>query len=141
MLILLVEDDHLQVEALHSALVMAFPGSRINRVATESEFRDWLSSDLSQIPDVIVIDMMLRWADPGPEIPQPPPEVKKNGRYRAGTRCRALLREDPRTREIPVILHTFLERSDVGNLPDAVSFVTKVSDPAQLIEKIRELAG
>lgn len=137
--ILLVEDDHLQADALRVSLARAFPGSLIRRIATESDFRSWLDRRKLVLPDVIVIDMMLRWADPGPEIPEAPVEVKANGRYRAGERCRALLRSRPETERIPVILHTVLERSDVTDLPEDVVLVTKESDPSQLIDQIHHL--
>jgi CheY-like chemotaxis protein len=140
--ILVVEDDHLQAEWITSNLEKAFPGATINRIDTESEFHRQLNYIARNPPDIIIIDVMLRWANPGPDIPPAPEEVRTHGFYRAGFRCKSLLAQNDLTKGIPLILYTVLEyldlQSDLQDLPARVVYLAKDSDPTHLVQKIRE---
>jgi DNA-binding NarL/FixJ family response regulator len=142
--IVIVEDDHLQEGPLEEQIRDAFPTAKIETVGTEQEFRAHLDGYRRDRPHVVVMDVMLRWADPSPAAVAPPPEVAQGGYQRAGIRCAQLMSEDPALRRIPVIYYTILERSDLerdtqqppeGN----TTYVRKSTDPEVLVRKIREL--
>lgn len=139
--IILVEDDHLQAEWAKSILEKAFGSVLIKRISTESEFYANLETFENSPPDLFVIDVMLRWTDPRPNMQPPPEEVVKDGFYRAGLRCERKLSEREKTRSIPVILYTVLEDIDLhpelGTLPHHVTYLRKDSDPTPLINQIR----
>jgi len=142
MYIVLVEDDHLQAEWVESCLKEAFGDLKIDKVTTESEFYSWLEEVEDERPDVFIVDVMLRWADPGPDMPEPPLEVKKNGFYRAGRRCQESIAGNQKLSHIPIILYTVLEELDLEALDDKqpnVFYLRKDSEPELLIKKIRQV--
>jgi CheY-like chemotaxis protein len=143
MYIMLVEDDHLQSAALQEDLRREFPSARIELVRTEYEFYRKLDAIERDRPDVIVMDVMLRWTNPAPEMPPPSDVVRAEGFYKAGLRCTALLNENEKTKNIPVILYTSLEKQDLHDdldkLPQNVEYTGKDADVATLAMRIREL--
>jgi DNA-binding response OmpR family regulator len=136
-----VEDDHLQEGPLQDTLLTAFDAADVRTICTEEEFRAALPDIRQDVPDLVVMDVMLRWADPRPNQPQPPPEVIAGGYYRAGLRCTRLLHEDVTLSTVPVILYTILELSDLERdgqrLPPNASYVGKTADLDTLIRHIR----
>lgn len=143
MKILLVEDDYLQNEWISSNLQQEFPDAEIELLSTESEFYSHINKIAAHPPDVILIDVMLRWEDPS-ENPKPEPdEVRQEGFFRAGLRCERLLAKDARTGRIPVILYTMLESTDLAealtDLPDNVTHMRKEPDLTPLFQRIRNL--
>ena len=142
MKILIVEDDHLQVDLIRARLQSAITHLGVRVVSTESEFRARLSEIEADTPDVIVMDVMLRWADPEPELKRPPKDIHDEGYYRAGLRCQRLLAERERTRNVPVILYTVLDRNDlaetIASLPSNVIHIGKWT-PESLVTEIRRL--
>lgn len=143
MYIVLVEDDHLQADWVESCLEEAFEGLGVVRISTESDFYSWLEGFGDELPKLFIIDVMLRWSNAGPDMKEQPPEVKKNGFYRAGLRCQQGIAEDQRLRDIPVILYTVLEELDLeGQLPAKPSHVIHIrkdSEPGPLIKEIRRI--
>jgi DNA-binding NarL/FixJ family response regulator len=139
--ILLVEDDYLQSQWLHRHLVGEFPGAQIRVIHTESQFHSELDELASDPPDVVVMDIMLRWADPAPDMPTPPAEVSENGFYRAGVRCARLLAQRERTSGVPLILYTVLEfralEEELKSFPLNVIHLRKDSDVSPLIRLLR----
>ncbi len=89
--IVVLEDDHLQEDLLRDQLQHAFPAARIDTVVTEQDFRDRLAEFRRERPDVIIMDVMLRWASPRPDAPAPPADVASGGYQRAGFRCAELI--------------------------------------------------
>ena len=144
MRIVLVEDDYLQSDWMCQKLQQTIPDAYLDRVSTESEFRLRFDEIADRGPDIVVLDVMLRWSDPGPRFVPPPDDVEKEGFYRAGLRCERMLAADERTARIPVILYTVLEHADLKEelsaLPEHVQYLSKHSDLAPLQQKIRELA-
>jgi CheY-like chemotaxis protein len=139
--IVVVEDDASYADALETALRREFPGAKIERVATEHEFLRRLDSFQREPPRVFVIDVMLRWTDPAPNMPPPPDDVSRDGFFRAGLRCRERLDGHPRTRCVPVVFHTVLE-GDLpasSGLPPHVGFSAKGTDGEGLVEEIKRL--
>ncbi len=145
MYIVLVEDDHLQAEWVESCLEAAFRGVKVKKISTESEFYLQLDEISDARPDVFIIDVMLRWADPSPTMQEPPKEVKENGFYRAGLRCKEKILENEKARNIPIILYTVLEELDLEKaLQDKspnVAYLRKDSDSEPLIKMIRQVTG
>ncbi len=113
MRITLVDDDHLELARIADALRKRF-GAEVQTLATESEFVASLDSIASANPDVIILDIMLRWANPSAklELSEIPPEVVSEGFYTAGIRCLQRLRQRDDTKQIPVILYTTLDQND-----------------------------
>jgi len=139
----IVEDDHLQKGPLEDRLTTTFPGAEVTVLSSEHQFREHLATLRSSPPDLVLMDVMLRWSLPSPNAPAPPPEVADGGYYRAGLRCANLLYADERLHHVPVVLYTILERTDLERdhkaLPPNSSYVGKSNDPEVLLRKIRQL--
>ncbi len=144
--IVLAEDDYRQSERLQKSLLRELPFARVEPISTEQKFRSCRDAFAKDPPDFIVIDVMLRWTDPSPEMESPPEDVKEEGYHRAGFRCIKYLAEKDATRKIPFIVYTVLQRPDLdtefADLPvgSQVEYLRKDSDHATLISLIRELA-
>lgn len=143
--ILLLEDDPLTCEwleeAIRSKLWDLHP--EIEVIETESEFaQNWIpevSNGARKPPDVIVIDIMLRWTDPSPNPPPRPLEVIEGGFVRAGLRCLDLIRKQPVLSQTRLILFTSLTPEDlsaIGGKPQGVQLVLK-DDQNAVLEPIR----
>jgi CheY-like chemotaxis protein len=141
--IVVVEDDHLQEGPLQEQLEDAFPAARITTVVTEHDFRERLGEFHENPPDIVIMDVMLRWAYPAPGAAEAPSDVVEGGYYRAGLRCAALMAEDPALQGVPVVYYTILERSDLERDGEQVAgnrtYVRKSADPEVLNRKVREL--
>lgn len=139
----IVEDDHLQRGPLEDHLRAAFPGAQVTTLGSEHQFRECLPQLVASPPDLVLMDVMLRWALPSPNAPTPPADVTEGGYYRAGLRCANLLLADERSRSVPVVLYTILERSDLERdspgLPENSSYVGKSSDIDVLLRKVSAL--
>jgi DNA-binding NarL/FixJ family response regulator len=143
--IVVVEDDHLQDAPLREMLRDQFPAARIESVSTERDFRGQLDGYRTDPPDIVIMDVMMRWAHPRLGDPPPPDDVLEGGYRRAGIRCVELMAREPTLCEVPVIYYTILERSDLERdakaLTGNVFLLRKSSDRQPLTRKIRELAG
>jgi CheY-like chemotaxis protein len=140
--VLIVEDDYLQADWLGQILRDQLSGVEIELIRNEQRFYDWLESLKSSPPDLVILDVMLRWTDPGSGI-SAPEEVMKGGYYRAGLRCEKLLRQKERTRSTPVILYTVLEALDLAAETDGISdksiYLGKSSNASPLIDVVQKL--
>lgn len=144
MRIYIVDDDPLQSSWIYQNLQQVFSRAKIVRISTEHEFRSRFEEIANSPADkLIIMDVMLRWTDPAPNLPTPPEDVLRESFYRAGLRCCRLLANHKETENIPVILYTVLEEADLGDdlsaLPSTVSYLPKESDAQPLIDKIRML--
>lgn len=142
---LLVEDDYLQAQAITTVLKEHFPDLVEQHLSTEQEFCRELSHIRGNPPDVIIIDVMLRWTNPSPNMPVAPLEVKQGGYHNAGLRCERRLREHPETVNTPVILYTVLVDVDLtAELmhvdSKATVFLEKDSDYRPLVDAIAQAA-
>jgi CheY-like chemotaxis protein len=144
MRIVSLEDDEPFWELLKEALEERF--KRIEEllwVRTESEFCEKIPEFAANPPDIFLLDVMVKWADAAENMPDPPKEVKQDGYYRAGLRCRKRLLENPATAPVPAILFTVLERGDIEKvmreLPQGTALVAKSGDFGELIKCIKKL--
>lgn len=142
MRVVLVEDDYLQAELIETWLSDTWPKIEIERIETEAEFRSQIQALSSHPPDVVIMDLLLRWSDPSPDFEPPPDKVKAEGFYRAGLRCVELLRKNG-ARHIPVILYSILEQRDIedelSELRPQVRFLPKSFESAHLIRLVGSL--
>lgn len=141
---LLLEDDTEQFVAVSKRLAEAFSGIQIQRISTESEFGRTFEKIASNPPDVIIVDVMLRWCDASSEYIPMPPEIRAdNGHYRAGFRCALHLANDPRTCTIPIFIYSVLDQTDVQprieELGISLRFVRKESYINNLAAEIESI--
>ena len=92
---------------IQEGLEKAF-GSVVKTIKNESAFGNAISSILKTEDSVVVMDILLRWADPAPDAPPVPPQVKKDGPYTAGVRCLDRLSEAG-GRLVPIVTYTVLD--------------------------------
>ena len=141
--ILLVEDDYLQSELISEIISNNIKDVILKIISTEFEFRSRLEEIVLNPPNLIIMDIMLRWTDADPDMPEPPAQIEKEGFYHAGFRCQRLLSEDTRTKNIPVLLYTILGKDDLenhlNNLPDNIVFFQKDIDTKAFIDEIKSL--
>lgn len=141
--ILIVEDDAFQAETIEAKLNQEFPGAEIQKISTERQFHLSLDSIVQNPPSVVVLDVMLRWTDPAPNLETPPDDVRREGFFRAGLRCQKLLAQHETTSGVPVILYTVLDRNELDRelkgLPPNVVHLRKESDLSPLVQTIREM--
>jgi CheY-like chemotaxis protein len=138
--VLLIEDDYLYANWLEKEIRISL-GVDVEEVTTEHGFHLKLGEIVENPPDVIVMDIMLRWADPAPDMPIPP--VDLGSFHRAGLRCLCLLRADKTTRSTPVILYSNLDESDIVHemreLGLAAPHVPKSSNAKVILDQIQSL--
>ena len=139
MLILLIEDDPMQAELIAKAIKEKL-GSETWRIATESDFYSRFDEIPQRAPAAIVIDVMLRWADPSEEMPAKPVDYRKTGGFRrAGLRCRKKLSEDQRTQWIPAVLYTVLGLESLqAQIPESV-YIQKGDGLDHLLERLQHI--
>ena len=135
--IVLVEDDHYEREDIKAAIREQFPTAVVQTIRTESAFMKALNTFV-QRPDIFLIDIMLRWTDPSPDITMPPPNCSF---LDAGFRCAEELQKV--MPGVPTVLYTVLDNQDIQarrkKLARDVRYVRKSSDLRPLYDAIREL--
>ena len=140
--IVVVEDDYLQAAWLKETLEREFAECTVELAPTESHFREQIGRWETNRPDLFIIDVLLAWALPSRQIPEPPPEVDEGGFQRAGLRCQALLAENEVLRRVPVVFYTVLDRdvleSELPRWPGGVSFLKKGDSKDKLLELVRQ---
>lgn len=113
----LVEDDYHLRQSIREAIKENSINTEIIELPTEYKFREQLKNILeeSNIPDLVILDVMLPWTIPSKKPLPEPDDVKEKGFYRAGARCEKLFRENQRLRDVPVIIYTNLKKDDIEN--------------------------
>lgn len=133
--VVIVEDS--ASSALEEELRSAFAGIQVEIFTCESDFHDALRAIVANPPDLFIIDMLLRWTTPRPQMPPRPPHAT---RYRAGVRCVQALLASP-AKEVPVIIHSVLERAEIAEMttfPTSVSYVQKGNGVAATVRAVLE---
>jgi DNA-binding response OmpR family regulator len=145
MRIVIAEDDRIQADQYVGDLSEAFREAAFILFRTEKEFRDGLESIAMHPPDIVILDIMLRWTDPSLDHHAAPPDVKAGKFHHAGFRCLELLRRGDKTREVPVILYTVVDsaefKPEVSTLPSNVRMLPKMKTLYNVIAAIREMTG
>jgi len=137
MKILLVEDDWSQEDAIRSALTESFEGIEIGTISTESQFRESLDAIVADPPDLVIFDMMIRWADPSPDLDDSSEEYEVQT---AGLRCQKLLAE--RAPRVRTLFFSILEKKEVGcDFPENVCYLPKGESAEPLLNKISKILG
>jgi len=143
MRVLLVEDDHLQADVIIQSLNHEFSDIIVITVDSESEFYEWVDSQDNNLPDLIIMDIMLRWCEPNPKMPIPPPEIESAGHFRAGIRCLKRLKETDGLESVPVVIYSVLSDRELGKeleaSPHHIVHLEKDTNPQRLIMHIRSL--
>jgi CheY-like chemotaxis protein len=138
--ILLIEDDPLHAKGVKAEIEEGFPdlAFTIHAVTTESEFFNAFEAIAAEHWDLAIIDLMLPWAHPAPDLRPPPEHVRREGYFRAGARCAAKLAQDARTSKIPRIVFTVLDNG-TANLPPDTHVINKEEKFTLLVEKLRSI--
>jgi DNA-binding NarL/FixJ family response regulator len=69
MKILIVDDDFLELESIKTHLSEEFPNVVIQTIETESGFRRAIPALRASPPNLVILDMLLRWTDIKEEMP------------------------------------------------------------------------
>jgi len=141
MKVLLVEDDYLQAESLINDFEEAFKDIEVRRVKTERQFRSEIQEIESFAPDLIILDIMLRWGAPFSEEQLLPEGMEDIGHWRAGFRCLEIISNSKELYNTPVILHSVLAREDIkeelNGLPKHVLVCRKSPSTEELFKFVR----
>ncbi len=145
--ILIVEDDNMQLDMIQEVLFRTFSDVQFSDIQTEHEFYTEIPTILASPPDLILMDLMLRWTHPVPQMPAMPDDVKTEGYYRAGIRCIRKIMAASSKEPPPILLFTVLADDDVARDLEAlkqegnvhVAYLQKTAPVADLIKGIREL--
>ena len=144
-----LEDDSAYAQLVVAKLEREFPLFRrrceIHRVSTVKGYLELLGEfkqNRKAKPDLIMLDLMVRYADPEPGDPEVPTEWSYES---AGLRCAALtLTEFP---AIPIVLYSIVEDADISNDPeylnlrDKIKYVAKGPNLNNLAKEIYALLG
>lgn len=129
--ILLVEDDSLHANWLTSRFNEEFQDIEIKRIESESQFHKEFENVETFAPDLIILDVMVRWKEPSADPADLPDDVRTEGFYRAGFRCLKLLGGSEKLNTTPVIIHSILEKDDLKEelvgLPNHIVISSKTS--------------
>lgn len=131
--VLIIEDDQIQAEDLKARIEKM--GSPADVISTEAEFRrKFRDGDLKNY-SLAVVDMMLRWTDPAPDMEPPDADVIEEGSYTAGLRCCRSLA----ARGVPSVVFTALSPNTIPRKPgDHFEIIHKSGDGfARLMDRIR----
>jgi len=139
----LLEDDPGQSDWLIDDLRSRSPKVDIQLLTSEHEFRSALDSFRGSQPDLFILDVMVRWTKPEPNMELPSADAGKEKYFRAGVRCAELLRREGFS--TPIILYTILENVDIHEdlerlraASDNIVYIRKESTSEELLRQIRE---
>ena len=135
--ILIIEDDRYQAEEIERCLKPI--AEHVRLISTELEFHKLAESGELSKYAVAVVDLMLRWTDPAPEMEMPPPKIREEGSYLAGLRCCRELKKLPKNK-IPCVIFSALDAEKVPGVKE-FPFVNKSHGCEALIEQVRPLLG
>jgi CheY-like chemotaxis protein len=128
--IYVVEDDPFQAEWIIELLQQKFGDwLEVKPITTQYGFETAFETLAADQPVAIILDVMLQWKDT--DIAKEP--AKLDSFRRAGLDCWNMLAKDPRTRKIPVMLYSVLDRATVRGLPPGIEYLRKDSNDRELI--------
>lgn len=138
--IVLLEDDHWQEETIVDTIngVSDLP---VEVIRTEHAFMRQLPYFQADPPSAFVLDMLVRYADPEPDAPEPPADHGSTGYFTAGLRCLRSLRGHRSTRDVPIVVYTVLDELDARRSMDSseadVAVFTKTQDDRPIADWLR----
>lgn len=139
--IVVLQDDHIDREDISKLLKKEFSRFNVLMLGTEAEFHSVFPQLVAAPPSLALLDMRVKWTNPAPEMPTPPPEVLAGTGRESGARCWKMLRGHPRTANVPVIFYTVIdERYNAGEAAVAdplVKFVEKDVHDRDVIAAMR----
>jgi len=144
--ILILEDDATMSDWLQESIERDFVNMNpeVEVLESESEFvLQWVpqfEKSPKHPPDVIVIDIMLKWTSPARNQPPRPLDAIKGGYVRGGLRCFDLIRNHHLLSRSHVILLTILTKNDLDNVlskEEREAFRRKL-EHAELIHKEKD---
>jgi len=143
MRIIIIEDDDNQSDKLIRDIPKEIPNAQIYLYKTEHSFRSQIERVKEWKPDLFLIDIMLRWTNPSPDMPEAPDEVIEEGFYVAGFRCKRDILENSYLKNLPIILFTVLDKEDLkdklSNLPRNISYISKDNLTSVLCDHIKRV--
>ena len=133
--ILIIEDDQIQADDLKYRLEQL--GLPVDQISTEAQFRKRLGQADIKSFGLAIVDMMLRWTDPAPEMEPEPADVIEEGAYTAGLRCCRSLA----SKGVRCIIFTALSPNAIPRRPgDDFEIIHKGGDGyATLLDSIKRL--
>jgi DNA-binding NarL/FixJ family response regulator len=138
MKIILVEDDWDQEKAICDALRANFDGLEVETITTESGFIKSLDRIVRERPDLVIFDMMLRFADPSPSLDDTWLDLDEYLVQQAGLRCQKLLSD--RVPEIRTLFYSILQKKEVGcEVPEGVCYLPKGESSDRLLKKVSHI--
>ena len=143
MKILMIEDNFAIGEPIRDEIRNTFGVA--HWLETESDFHVEWPNIAANPPRAAVIDIMLKWDILRREKRLRP--AAASDMYRAGIRCADTVLDDPRTKHIPIILFSVIDRTDLADDIDRlkkkgnVTYLQKSSEPSQLISLLRQVTS
>jgi CheY-like chemotaxis protein len=144
-----IEDNEYAVEMVGEALAalsiqLGFT-LRNRQFLTESNFQsEFVILRKGTPPDLVIIDQMIKWADPALDLPQATEEVRREGYLRAGFRAFEAIRGA--WPDIPVIFYSEIDEKSIQSELQSytmttrrVSVLTKDAEGRRLSNEIRKL--
>lgn len=126
--IVLVEDESIYAEELQQKLLPLIAPLDIEWCSTEAVFISCLPEWANEPPLLFILDMLVPWARPNPNVPKPPDDVRSP--HRAGIRCYRRLRKYPVFATTPILFSTVVSseqfRRNIPHKDLAVSVYQKV---------------
>jgi|HubBroStandDraft_1064217.scaffolds.fasta_scaffold113491_2 hypothetical protein len=136
--VLIIEDDSIQARRLEELIVRNYPDAIVHKISTELEFHRRFPGISDSEYKVALVDMMLRWTDPSPQMEAPPSDVVEQGFFVGGLRCRGKLME----RSIPSIIFTIHDRESFPQLQEeGVEFLQKGPSYDPVLKKLIQYLG
>jgi hypothetical protein len=133
--LLIVEDDNVQADELAHQIKDHLKRA-VDHISTEVEFRKRVQQPDITSYSLAVVDMMLRWTDPAPDMEQPPDEVIREGFYTAGLRCCRQLS----AKGVRCVIYTALDPVKIRQRPgENFPIISKSEGSARLLEAITRL--
>jgi CheY-like chemotaxis protein len=132
--ILVLEDDHLQAQDLKTELERLDLDVDVQIIDSEHGFMKALPQIQANPPDLAILDRMVRWAHPSPDMPAPP-EADWDPEH-AGLRCAELLQADKLTKSTKILLYSVLgEDGDINGF----ECIVKDNDFDNLLSRVKAL--
>jgi CheY-like chemotaxis protein len=132
--IYVVEDDPFQAEWIVELLQQKFGDQvEVKQITTQYGFESNFETIAADQPAGIILDVMLQWKDT--DVAKDPKSL--DSYRRAGLDCRNMLAKDARTRRVPVMLYSVLDRATVRDLAPGTEFLRKDSNDRELVAWVR----